>query len=970
MIQMRSVKTKILTLSISAVVLVALAMVMIILVQKGSLKEEVVGEMNVLAQSETSKISKDTYLMVRAMDESLREKLKGDLAVAKDIIRRGGKANFSRFEKVSWNARNQFTQSGGTIELPKMMVGNTWIGQVLSSSEEAPIVDEVRSLTGSISTVFQRINSGGDMLRVATNATGTDGNRLIGTYIPSVNPKGQANKIVSTVIRGQTYTGLSNILGKTYVAVYDPIFNQDNQVIGMLFVGVDRDKLTSLRNGIIDVIVGKTGYVFVLGGKGDKKGEYLISQGGKADGKNIYDSKDSEGNFFVHEIIEKGLSTRDGESEFIRYPWKNTGEATARMKLAAVTYYEPWDWVIGAGVYEDDYHAAQQRVEDSLNGMVLMGIFGALLLLALSSIVALLIANRISKPLIQMVSVAQSLAEGDIDLEVDITSSDEVGQLGGAFQQMIESQQEMVRAAELVANGDMNASIVPRSPKDSLAISLKSMVDVIKNMLTETKTLIEAIENGQVKTRGNPEAFKGGYGELVQGINDLVEAFVKPVELSLDYISRIAEGDIPEKITETYRGDFNTIVVSLNTCVDTVNNLVTDMNELVEGALDGNLSNRADDKKHKGDFQKIVQGVNKTIDAFVAPIDEASRVLEQLAVGNLTSRMDGAYRGDFAKIKTDLNNTAVSLNDAITQVATSVNQVSAASEQIASSSQSVAEGASEQASSLEETSSSLEEMSSMTKQNTDNAQEANNLAQSAKASADVGKVSMNNMMEAMGQIKTSAEGTAEIIRDINEIAFQTNLLALNAAVEAARAGEAGRGFAVVAEEVRNLALRSKDAAKKTEELIKESVSLAEDGEVVTGEVNEKLLEIVDGVGKVTAIVGEISQASLEQSRGIEQINKAISQMDQVTQQNASNSEESSSAAQELSSQAQELAAMIGKFRINEADARALEAAPKPPAKAKPSSKQIDKSNGSGDHSYKLSPEDVIPLDSDPDFKEF
>ena len=92
----------------------------------------------------------------------------------------------------------------------------------------------------------------------------------------------------------------------------------------------------------------------------------------------------------------------------------------------------------------------------------------------------------------------------------------------------------------------------------------------------------------------------------------------------------------------------------------------------------------------------------------------------------------------------------------------------------------------------------------------------------------------------MAKIRASAEGTSQIIKDINEIAFQTNLLALNAAVEAARAGEAGRGFAVVAEEVRSLALRSKEAAKKTEALIRESVTQAGEGEGDGKRVTDKL----------------------------------------------------------------------------------------------------------------------------------
>ena len=148
---------------------------------------------------------------------------------------------------------------------------------------------------------------------------------------------------------------------------------------------------------------------------------------------------------------------------------------------------------------------------------------------------------------------------------------------------------------------------------------------------------------------------------------------------------------------------------------------------------------------------------------------------------------------------------------------------------------------------------------------------------------------------------------------IDEIAFQTNLLALNAAVEAARAGEAGKGFAVVAEEVRNLAMRSAEAAKNTANMIEESVKNAQDGVDIATKVGQILDGIVQSIGKTTALVSEIAAASREQAQGIDQVNNAVAQMDKVTQQNAANAEESASASEELSSQAESMNDIVGEL---------------------------------------------------------
>jgi methyl-accepting chemotaxis protein len=394
---------------------------------------------------------------------------------------------------------------------------------------------------------------------------------------------------------------------------------------------------------------------------------------------------------------------------------------------------------------------------------------------------------------------------------------------------------------------------------------------------------------------------------------------------------------------------------------------------LSQAAVDGRLATRADASKHHGDFRKIVDGVNKTLDAVIGPVNAATKVLQDLANQDLRARVTGDFQGDHAKIRDAVNATATSLHDALQSVAEAVDQVASASGQIAATSQSVSQGASEQAAALEETSSNLEEMSGMTKQNADNTQQANVLARGTQSAADKGSRAMERMSDAMTKIRQGAEGTAEIIRDIDEIAFQTNLLALNAAVEAARAGDAGRGFAVVADEVRSLAQRAKEAAKKTEELIKQSVKFANDGESITKEVAGDLTEIVGSVGKVTGIVGEIAAASQEQAKGIEQINKAIVQMDKVTQQAAGNAEESSSAAEELAGQSQALASLISQFKLEKREGARLAAGPVHKAVAarpsKPKALQAPSANG-GSAGMHLKPEDVIPLDGDPDFKEF
>jgi len=487
--------------------------------------------------------------------------------------------------------------------------------------------------------------------------------------------------------------------------------------------------------------------------------------------------------------------------------------------------------------------------------------------------------------------------------------------------------------------------------------------DNLRNVAGEVTGLTRAAVEGRLSVRADASRFQGDWAALVKGVNDTLDAVVGPLTVAARYVERISAGELPENIATEYRGDFAPVRDNLNRCIEALRRLVGDANGLAEAAQQGRLSVRADPQGHRGEFRRIVEGFNRTLDLTVAPVAEASGILEKLASRDLVARMSGSYTGDHARIKVAVNGTAAALHDALVQVASAVEQVSSAATQIASSSQAVASGASEQASAIQETTSSTEAVAAITRQAADNAQAANTLTGSVSTLATEGAAAVEQMQGALTSIRASAEGTSQIIKDINDIAFQTNLLALNAAVEAARAGEAGRGFAVVAEEVRSLALRAKEAATKTEALIRDSVTRAAEGEVTGRHVAQKLDEIGGGVGKVSAIVSEIAAAAKDQASGIAQVNRAVSEMDKVTQQNAASAEESSSAAAELNAQAEELAAMVGAFRLDrKSSAARLKAAAQPHGALPAARGPANGARNARDHAF--------PMTDDPHVRDF
>lgn len=531
-IRIKSVKTKIVGMSALAVLLTALILTTIVIIQKGYLSRDVNEEMDILAKNEVTKIAKDVYLMCRTQQEFIELKLAGDLNVARDVLNQSGTVSLAE-ETVTWTAVNQTNQTSQQITLPKMMVGNSWLEQNRDIRTPSLVVDKVKELVGGTCTIFQRMNEAGDMLRVSTNVEALDGSRALGTYIPARNADGTPNAIISAVMRGQTYTGRAFVVNAWYITAYEPIYDASNRVIGMLYVGVPQESITSLRNGIMDIVVGTTGYVFIIGGSGNQRGQYIISHMGQRDGENIWEAKDSDGNYFIQEMVNQALGTRNGEVEFIYYPWRNQGESEARNKISAVTYFEPWDWVIGAGTYEDDYQEAQEKVSAALNRMVVFTLISALVLIVIFVLLSLIVSGRIVNPLKMSVDFARRVADGDLTQTLEVNLHDEVGLLANALNEMTTNLNEIM-------SGIQDAADQVASSSEELSSSAQSLSSAATEQAANLEETSASIEELTASVQTNAQNAGKANDIASQAAKDAEEGGGAVVE-TVEAMKRIAE---------------------------------------------------------------------------------------------------------------------------------------------------------------------------------------------------------------------------------------------------------------------------------------------------------------------------------------------------------------------------------------------------------------------------------------------
>ncbi len=311
----------------------------------------------------------------------------------------------------------------------------------------------------------------------------------------------------------------------------------------------------------------------------------------------------------------------------------------------------------------------------------------------------------------------------------------------------------------------------------------------------------------------------------------------------------------------------------------------------------------------------LSQSFDSTISRLRNYIGEISTMLEAIAGGDLTAQITQEYVGDFASIRTSLNDILQKLNSTMGQIVASAEHVSGGAEQMSTASQALSQGSMEQTTAVEELEHTMRAVTENVRQTAENAQRAREQVTGMGVQLAEGNQKMQEMIAAMGEITDSSNEIEKIIKTIEDIAFQTNILALNAAVEAARAGTAGKGFAVVADEVRSLAAKSAEASQSTSALIGRSISAVNQGTQIADATAQQLKNVVEGAHGIEETINGIAADAQTQAGAVVQIQDQIGQITGVVQTNSSTAEESAATSQELSAQANVLKQLVKTFRL-------------------------------------------------------
>lgn len=500
------ISTKIGVFGTVSVIVCAATLVGIVAYEVAALRAQLNATLSEQAGQGVEMLVRSLYENCEATQLRNQRELDHDIKLARQMALRAGGIRFAT-NTLTWQAANQFDKSTLSVNLPQLLLGGAGLDQNFAASTKSLLVDDLREATGDHYTIFQRMNDAGDMLRVCTTLVKPDGKRGISTYIPRRNPDGTDNEVVATVLRGETYRGRAQVLGDWFDTAYEPIWDEAHQrVNGMLFAGL---ALTNINQDLFHTFgqtrIGKSGYVFILEATGDQQGKYILSKNHARDGEIVWNEQSADGRYVVRDLVQAALTTSNGSAAQVSYLWKNPDDSAPSTRFAALTYFKPYDWVIGATAYASDFQGPSIMVGQALRGTLKWVLLAATAMSFLALLASLFIARSITRPIVR---TADSLldnanrtasAVGQIAAGIQVVANS-AGAQAASLEETTASLEEMSSMARLNADNAQKATELVRQARhtaDAGAVDMQAMnraMDDIKASSDNIAKIIRTID--------------------------------------------------------------------------------------------------------------------------------------------------------------------------------------------------------------------------------------------------------------------------------------------------------------------------------------------------------------------------------------------------------------------------------------------------------------------------------------------